>query len=61
MRTIRDLQGQHDGSGSDSEEDPNQNFFAGGEKSGLAVENPNRPGAAGRPDHFNNIVNQARR
>lgn len=55
MRTIRDLQNDNAGSGSDSDEDPNQDFFAGGEKSALAVQNPNRP-----TDHFRNILNQAR-
>ena len=53
MRTFRDLQNQDNSS--DSEEDAPQDFFAGGEKSGLAVQNPDRP-----TDHFNNIVNQAR-
>ncbi|GAB7356835.1 hypothetical protein MBLNU459_g7711t1 [Dothideomycetes sp. NU459] len=55
MRTIRDLQNDNGGSGSDSDEDPNQDFFAGGEKSALAVQNPNRP-----TDHFRNILNQAK-
>ncbi|KAF1343540.1 hypothetical protein BDV97DRAFT_364827 [Delphinella strobiligena] len=58
MRTIRDLQ-SHDGSGSESDDDHEQDFFAGGEKSGLAVQNPNRGDK--QPDYFNNLVNQARR
>ncbi|KAG9660810.1 SEP-domain-containing protein, partial [Aureobasidium melanogenum] len=57
VRTFRDLQNDEDrGDGDHSDQDPQQDFFAGGEKSGLAVQDPNR-----RPqDHFNNIMNQAR-
>ena len=53
MRTIRDLQR---GEESEEEDDPeNPDLFAGGEKSGLAVQNP-----GGNPaDHFNNIIQQA--
>lgn len=58
MRTIHDLQ-SHDGSGSESDDDHEQDFFAGGEKSGLAVQNPNRGDK--QPDYFNNLLNQARR
>lgn len=56
MKTLKDLQ-SGGGDGSDDDDDENkQDFFAGGEKSGLAVQNPNR-----RPtDHFQNIMNQAR-
>jgi len=54
MKTLRDLQAGDD---DDDEEDKKQDMFAGGEKSGLAVENPDR----GAPiDHFRNIMNQAR-
>lgn len=57
MRTFRDLQNEAEREeGGDSDDDPNQDFFAGGEKSGLAVQNPNN-----RPqDHFRNIMQQAR-
>lgn len=61
MRTIRDLQNQNDGSGSDSDDDHNQDLFAGGEKSGLAVQDPNKAGERSTPDYFNNLLNQARR
>ncbi|KAL1303039.1 hypothetical protein AAFC00_003351 [Neodothiora populina] len=70
MRTIHDLQNSHDGDGSDSEDEAPQDFFAGGEKSGLAVQDPNRgqrggaaagAPASGTPDYFNNLLNQARR
>ncbi|EMC93927.1 hypothetical protein BAUCODRAFT_124676 [Baudoinia panamericana UAMH 10762] len=53
--SLRDLlRGDDDG----EEEDKNQDMFAGGEKSGLAVQNPDNRG--GPPDHFKNIMNQAR-
>lgn len=57
MRTFRDLQNDAERDDDDhSDHDPNQDFFAGGEKSGLAVQNPNN-----RPtDHFRNIMQQAR-
>ncbi|KAI4722475.1 SEP-domain-containing protein [Aureobasidium sp. EXF-10727] len=57
VRTFRDLQNDEDRADDDhSDHDPQQDFFAGGEKSGLAVQDPNR-----RPqDHFSNILNQAR-
>lgn len=67
MRTIQDLQSSGGGHGhahddgdreSDGDyNDENQDFFAGGEKSGLAVQNPNQPGPA---DHINNILKRAR-
>lgn len=58
MRTLRDLQGGgNDDDDEDDGRDP-QDFFAGGEKSGLAVQNPDRGQGGG--DHFNNIMNQAR-
>lgn len=53
--TLQDLQR---GGEDDEEEDKPQDMFAGGEKSGLAVQNP---GEGGAPlDHFRNIMNQAR-
>ncbi|KAF2721071.1 SEP-domain-containing protein [Polychaeton citri CBS 116435] len=55
MRTIRDLQSNNE---SDEEEDKDPDMFAGGEKSGLAVQNP---GQANNPaNHFQNIMNQAK-
>jgi UBX domain-containing protein 1 len=54
MKTLADLGGEDD----EDEKDPAQDMFAGGEKSGLAVQNPDQ---ATRPaDHFRNIMNQAR-
>jgi UBX domain-containing protein 1 len=65
-RTIKDLQsggggGHAHGGGDDSDDDhddeENQDFFTGGEKSGLAVQNPN---AANPRDQINNILKRAR-
>jgi UBX domain-containing protein 1 len=39
----------------DDEEEKGQDLFTGGEKSGLAVQNPDQP-----PNHFRNIMQQAR-
>lgn len=70
MRTLKDLQSSggggghghaHDDGDRDSDEDfhddENQDFFTGGEKSGLAVQNPN---AANPRDQINNILKRAR-
>lgn len=68
LRTLKDLQSSgsghghaHDDGDRDSDEDfqddENQDFFAGGEKSGLAVQNPNQ---ANPRDHINNILKRAR-
>lgn len=56
--TLRDLQGggEHD---DDDDEDKPRDLFAGGEKSGLAVQDPSQ-GGGGPIDHFKNIMNQAR-
>lgn len=56
LRTLQDLQPTaHD---DDDEDDRDPDLFAGGEKSGLAVQNP---GSGGRSsDHFRNILNQAK-
>jgi len=67
LRTLSDLQNQSghghahgdDGDHASDEdyEDENQDLFAGGEKSGLAVQNPN----AGNPrDRINDIIRRAR-
>lgn len=55
MRTLRDLQG-----GGDDEEDSDkeQDFFAGGEKSGLAVQDPSQ--RSGPRNHFEEIMRQAK-
>ncbi|KAK4501352.1 hypothetical protein PRZ48_007160 [Zasmidium cellare] len=54
--TLRDLQRGDD---DEEEEKKDQDMFAGGEKSGLAVQNPDE--GQSRPlDHFRNIMNQAR-
>ncbi len=68
LRTLGDLQasgggqahGHDDGDGAsddDDQDDENQDFFAGGEKSGLAVQNPNQANAR---DQINNILRRAR-
>jgi UBX domain-containing protein 1 len=70
LRTLKDLQGGSGGGAShghahgdgddsddDHEDDENQDFFTGGEKSGLAVQNPN---AANPRDQINNILKRAR-
>ncbi len=58
LRTLKDLQGDSGahahGDGDDSDND--QDFFAGGEKSGLAVQNPNNP-----RDKINSILERARK
>ena len=64
-RTLRDLQSSGGGHGhahddDDDDENPddeNQDFFAGGEKSGLAVQNPNQSNPR---DQINNILKRAR-
>ncbi|OCL14355.1 SEP-domain-containing protein [Glonium stellatum] len=67
LRTLKDIQNQgaahshgSDGGHDDDEddEDEQQDFFAGGEKSGLAVQNPN---TANPRDQINSILNRARR
>lgn len=56
--TLRDLQGAGD---DDDDDEKEQDMFAGGEKSGLAVQNPGSGhGNSGPVDHFKNILNQAR-
>lgn len=56
FRTLRDLNEP-----SDDEEDPQQNFFTGGEKSALQVENPNRDGDdEQRPSLVESIFEKAR-
>ncbi|KAH6638970.1 hypothetical protein C7974DRAFT_124097 [Boeremia exigua] len=68
LRTLKDLQSSggapghghaHDDDDSDEDfkDDENQDFFAGGEKSGLAVQNPNQSNPR---DHINNILKRAR-
>lgn len=68
LRTLGDLQASGGGHGhshddgdhasdSDYNEDEHQDFFAGGEKSGLAVQNPNQ---ANPRDQINSIIRRAR-
>ncbi|KAH7396329.1 hypothetical protein BKA66DRAFT_485300 [Pyrenochaeta sp. MPI-SDFR-AT-0127] len=70
LRTLKDLQSSGGGGGhghshddgdresdDDFQDDENQDFFAGGEKSGLAVQNPNQ---ANPRDQINNILKRAR-
>ncbi|EWC45024.1 hypothetical protein DRE_06304 [Drechslerella stenobrocha 248] len=61
--TLGDLgrgvpQGHGHGQDDDSDDDHGQDMFAGGEKSGLAIENPSRPGNHGL-DSVRNIIKQA--
>lgn len=59
MRTLRDLQGDsHGGHGHDDDDDDDQDFFAGGEKSGLAVQNP---GNNNPRDQIESMLDRARR
>ena len=56
---LKKMQEDHDDASDD--EDKKQDMFAGGEKSGLAVQNPGQAGGSGGPtDHFKNIMNQAK-
>lgn len=55
MRTLKDIQGASGGDDEDDDDEKGPDMFAGGEKSGLAVQNPDKPG-----DHFKNILNQAK-
>lgn len=57
--TLQDLQRNSD-DGDTDEDGKLQDMFAGGEKSGLAVQNPNQGGSDGSADHFKNILNQAK-
>lgn len=70
LRTLKDLQSSGGGGGhghshddgdresdDDFQDDENQDFFAGGEKSGLAVQNPSQ---ANPRDQINNILKRAR-
>ncbi|EPS38949.1 hypothetical protein H072_7260 [Dactylellina haptotyla CBS 200.50] len=64
MMTLGDLgRGTAPGHGhdhdDDSDDEPRQDMFAGGEKSGLAVENPGRQGNRGGLDSVKNILKQA--
>ncbi|KAK6339442.1 hypothetical protein TWF718_008857 [Orbilia javanica] len=63
MMTLGDIgrsaaPGQGQNQGDDSDEEGGQDMFAGGEKSGLAVENPNKQGQRGL-DSVRNILKQA--
>ncbi|KAF3927276.1 hypothetical protein ABW20_dc0109859 [Dactylellina cionopaga] len=63
MMTLGDLgrggaQGHGHDHDDDSDSDHGQDMFAGGEKSGLAIENPNKPGNRGL-DSVRNILKQA--
>lgn len=64
-RTLKDLQGDsgHGGHGHAHDEDDDeedQDFFAGGEKSGLAVQNPGAGNSTPR-DQINSLLDRARR
>ena len=64
VRTLRDLQASADDDDDDDEDKKKRDLFAGGEKSGLAVQDPSRGSGSGRggrgTDHFSNILSQAR-
>ena len=55
--TVAEMQRLHNQKDGDTDDDKQQDMFAGGEKSGLAVQNPNQGGPV---DHFKNIMNQAK-
>lgn len=58
--TLQDLQRAQGGDDDDDEDDEKpRDLFAGGEKSGLAVQDPSKK-QGGPMDHFKNIMNQAR-
>ncbi|KAF2826839.1 SEP-domain-containing protein [Ophiobolus disseminans] len=63
LRTLKDIQSggggghAHSEDDDDDEDEENQDFFTGGEKSGLAVQNPN---ASNPRDQINNILKRAR-
>ncbi|GME36620.1 UBX domain-containing protein [Neofusicoccum parvum] len=64
LRTLKDIQSEgapqgHAHSHDDDDDEEDQDFFAGGEKSGLAVQNPNS-GPSAR-DQINSILDRARR
>lgn len=58
--TLDDLKKMQEDDHSSDEDDKKQDMFAGGEKSGLAVQNPGQGNSGGGIDHFRNIMNQAR-
>jgi len=64
IRTLRDLQASADDDDDEDEDKKKRDLFAGGEKSGLAVQDPSRGSGSGRggrgTDHFSNILSQAR-
>ncbi|KAF2437104.1 SEP-domain-containing protein [Tothia fuscella] len=64
LRTLKDLQGggDHEGHGHDDDDDSgeDQDFFAGGEKSGLAVQNPNA-GPSNPHQQIDKILERARK
>ena len=64
IRTLRDLQASADDDDEEDEDKKKRDLFAGGEKSGLAVQDPARGSGSGRggrgTDHFQNILSQAR-
>jgi UBX domain-containing protein 1 len=64
IRTLRDLQGSANDDDDEDEDKKKRDLFAGGEKSGLAVQDPSRGNSGGRggrgTDHFQNILSQAR-
>jgi UBX domain-containing protein 1 len=55
--TLDDLKKQEEQSGDEDDEEKGQDMFAGGEKSGLAVQNP---GQEKPVNHFQNIMKQAK-
>jgi UBX domain-containing protein 1 len=62
VRTLRDLQASADDDDDEDDDKKKRDLFAGGEKSGLAVQDPSRGGSGGGrgTDHFQNILSQAR-
>ncbi|KAF2743509.1 SEP-domain-containing protein [Sporormia fimetaria CBS 119925] len=60
LRTLKELQSAGAGQDDDDDKDKNHDFFTGGEKSGLAVQNPNA-GPRSAQEHIRNMIEQARR
>ncbi|KAK5682960.1 protein phosphatase regulator [Elasticomyces elasticus] len=56
--TLGDLQRAQNDEDDEDDEDKPRDLFAGGEKSGLAVQDPSKQ--PGPMDHFKNIMNQAK-
>lgn len=57
VASLRDLQDQEDSHDHDDDSDKDQEYFAGGDKSGLAVQDP----GSGHNQHIQRLLDRARR